>query len=178
VGAADALGPDLDERLDVLHGHVEEFEFGLGRVGIGLLGEPILDDLHRVVDAALSDGLFAVVHDAVDELGEDPVVVPRVGTELLFGLGPAACHASVLLARLPAAPAVRSPGLREARLLALNAATMAARGSGGAPRRGSTLAALGPVLGAALLALLDAEAVEGAADDVVADTREVADAAA
>ena len=46
------------------------------------------------------------------------------------------------------------------------------------PRRRGGLLALGAVLGAGLLALGDALAVEHAADDVVADARQVADAAA
>jgi len=84
--------PDLDERGHVLDCHAEDFQRLLRSLRILFLVQPALDVVERVVDNALRDGLLAVEHDAVDELGELRVVETRVGAELVFARGDSACH--------------------------------------------------------------------------------------
>src|SRR5690606_35146496 len=97
---------------------VEDVQRGLGAAVLdAVLAHPGVDLVQRVVDNALGDGLLAVLHHAVDELGQHPVVETRVGAELGLGSGDAACHGlwiSWLICRV--VPAVCSPAWR--RLLA------------------------------------------------------------
>src|SRR3989344_4723820 len=65
-GAADATRPDLDRRGDVVERGVEGLDRGLL---ILLVGE----DVEGAVDDVLGDGLLALVHHVIHELGDDEV---------------------------------------------------------------------------------------------------------
>ena len=68
VGAADALGADLDDRLDVLDRLLEDLDGRRREVLDRLFFDALLNQVHGVVEDALGDGLLAVLHQAVDEL--------------------------------------------------------------------------------------------------------------
>lgn len=81
VGTADALAADFNERLDVVDRVFKDFQ----RLGVFVL---LGDDVHRVVEDLLGDGLLTVVHQAVDELADELAVVARIRLEGFFACGP------------------------------------------------------------------------------------------
>src|SRR5262249_3918872 len=72
-GTADALGADLDGRLDVLDGLGEDLD------GVGVRAHALADRLQRAVEDPHGGGFLAVVHEAVDELAGQLRAVHRVG---------------------------------------------------------------------------------------------------
>ena len=101
VGAADALGPDLDVRLDILDRLAEELPLGLGlALGTLLFFQPYADDFHRGVNISLGAGFLPLLHTAVDETRQHLVAIPRIGAKLLLRLGDSSGHRE-LLAHLP-----------------------------------------------------------------------------
>ena len=71
--AADAAAADLDARLDVVERIMEHAQ----RLALGAL----LDSVERAIDDVLGDGLLAVQHDAVHELGQHDVPELRIGQD-------------------------------------------------------------------------------------------------
>ena len=84
VGAAHAAGANLDRGPHVAQRLMEKIERALGKIFGLILVQPDLDLVEGFVDHALGDGFLALIHDAVDELGQHLVLVAGVGTELLF----------------------------------------------------------------------------------------------
>src|SRR5690606_18435476 len=83
-GAADAARADLDGRLHVREGIVEDLH--------RLLAAALPDALERAVDDRLGNRLLALVHEHVHELRQHDIPEFRIGENLaLFG-GPAAGH--------------------------------------------------------------------------------------
>src|SRR6266498_3662134 len=65
--AADAARLDLDRRLAIVHGRLEELE--------GVLLRPVLHGAHGLVHDLLGRALLAAVHHHVDELRDNPAPV-------------------------------------------------------------------------------------------------------
>jgi hypothetical protein len=86
VGPADPAAADLDGRLDVLDGRVEH----LDRVHVG---DPLLDQVHGVVEDAGGRRLLPVPHQAVDELADEFGVEPGVRLQVRVAGGKALAHA-------------------------------------------------------------------------------------
>src|SRR5207249_5572872 len=74
--AADAAGADLDARLHIVERIVEHANRLALQAG--------LDAFERAIDDAFGDGLLAVEHDAIHELGEDDI--PELGIGEDFAL--------------------------------------------------------------------------------------------
>src|SRR6185436_17539045 len=72
--AADAAGLDLDRRLDVLDGLLEDLHRVVARA--------LPDRLEGIVEDALGHRLLAVLHDHVDELRHELRVVQRIREDL------------------------------------------------------------------------------------------------
>src|SRR5690606_7324895 len=70
----DAPALDLEHGLDVVERLLEDAQRIFARLR--------LDDVEGAIDDALGDGLFPVLHHAVDELGQHPVVELRIGKNL------------------------------------------------------------------------------------------------
>src|SRR6266545_3782529 len=117
----DPPGTHLEQRPGVVDGSLQRDH----RVVRGALG----DDLERLVDDPLGQRLLTVLQHLVDQLGDDRVLVDRVGPDLTLVGRSLARHRSAL--------------------------------------------SLGAVLGPGLAPVADARRVEGGADDLVADAREV-----
>jgi hypothetical protein len=83
-GAADAAGPDLEDRGQGLDARLELLH--------GVLAGALAEDRQRVVDDLLGDGLLAVLHDLVDDLLHEPVAVDRIGLDRPDLRGGAAGH--------------------------------------------------------------------------------------
>src|SRR5258708_16145996 len=70
-GAADAAALDLDHRLQVGEGLLEDVHTGLARAR--------LDEIHGGVEDPLGRALLALIHQHVDELRDGLAIVARVG---------------------------------------------------------------------------------------------------
>src|SRR5690606_23415296 len=70
VRSADAAGADLETRTRVRHGLLEDLD--------GIVLRALRDDLERAEHDVLCDRLLAVVHHAIDELGDLPVHIGGV----------------------------------------------------------------------------------------------------
>src|SRR5688572_28905535 len=151
VRATDPARLDLETRLHVVERLLEHLERVVARA--------LLDDVEALVQDALGGAALAVAHDRVDELADQRAVIERVGS--LFALRNLSstrhlfrsCRDSGFGVRGPRPPAASRALRVEPRLLLLRS--------------------LGAVLRATLLATLDADRVEGAADHVIPDTRQI-----
>jgi hypothetical protein len=146
VGAADALGADLDVGPDVAEGEVEHLERRGGKALGLLLVDPLLDDVEGAVNAKLGPGLLAVAHHAVDELRQRLVLMDGIGAQLLFGLGDSSGHGGVSFwlirpARFVLSGACRSPRSGERSSFAGSRRPNGGRGVGGAA--GTAITCLG-----------------------------------
>src|SRR5690606_40963008 len=83
-GATHATALHLELRLDVVEGLAEHLD--------GVLLEAIGDDVERAVEGALGGRLLAILHDGVDELRDQLVLVLRVGKDLALRNFTAAGH--------------------------------------------------------------------------------------
>src|SRR5262249_18728946 len=103
---ADALGADLDRRLDVLHGLGEDVD------GVEV-GHALLDLVHRAIEDTHRGRLLAAPHEAVDELGRELGAVAWIGLQGI-GAGGAflAGHVSWNLGRLSYSCILRYLGRR------------------------------------------------------------------
>ena len=72
-GAADPAALHLERGLGVVHRLLEH--------GDARLPGPLLDQVHRPVEDPLGDGLLALEHQVVDELGDRLTVVPGIGRD-------------------------------------------------------------------------------------------------
>ena len=72
AGASNAFASDLEERLDVIDGGLEDLE---ERGVLEFSG----DNIHSLVKGTLCDAFFPLPHHAVDELCDELAIEPRVG---------------------------------------------------------------------------------------------------
>src|SRR6185503_17680377 len=120
----------------------------LQRIVRGLL----LDDVEALVEDPLRGAALAVAHHAVDELGDQRALVHRIRGDVALGDNSSSWHLYI--------PDIAECGLR----IAESALRL--------------LWSLGAVLGPSLHPALDADRVERPAHDVIADARQILDAAA
>ncbi len=92
VGAADTAGLDLQGGHDVFHRLLEGFQ--------AVLAGLFFDDLKSAVDNFLRNALFAVEHDAIDELGHQNRMVHRIRQNFSFGNITSSGHFASLLHRM------------------------------------------------------------------------------
>src|SRR5258707_14481163 len=168
VGAADAPGLDLDERLQILDRLLENLE----GIVVSLLG----DLVHRAVEHALRGALLAFPHHRADELLNDVASVDRIQrlsppADYSFTRHFVSCSFEIFgqqLRSIPHRPEILRRGL-------LRMPTLIGSSLGCRP---ASLGALRAVLRAALLAVFNAGGVERAAHNVVANTRKILHTAA
>ncbi|CUX22863.1 30S ribosomal protein S7 (modular protein) [Agrobacterium genomosp. 5 str. CFBP 6626] len=148
---ADAARTHFNVRSNVVEGGVEHAERLLLRLA--------LNDVECAVNDAFRNRLLAVKHDGVHELGDDQITELRIRVDLTLFCTMATGHIlclSMLLTLYHAENLAQRRNLFEPELLRT----------------------LRTVLGAALLAVLDALGIENTADDVVTHARQVLYAAA
>ena len=102
VGSADALGTNFNHWAHVVARLLEELDRRLRQVLVLVLVESGLDLIERVVNNARGWTLLAAVHHAVDELGNNLVLIAGVRLELRFASGELPGHISRLLLAKPA----------------------------------------------------------------------------